>query len=134
MADQFHFSLVSPERELVSADVDTVVVPGSEGDFGVLPGHASIIANMRPGILSVTTKGATTDYFVYNGFAEVTATSLAVLAEEAMPMADLRENGLGQRIKDAQEDVASAKDEHEKAHAQEALDHLKAIDAVLHAA
>ncbi len=132
MAGNFQFSLVSPERELVSQEAELVVVPGSEGDFGVLAGHAPVISRLRPGIVDVHAGGdKPTRYFVYHGLAEVTATSLSVLAEEAVPLAELDATGIDQKIKDAEEDIAEAKDEFEKAHYQEVLSHLEAVKAVV---
>ena len=91
MADTVKFELVSPERLLFSADVESVVVPGTEGDFGVLPGHARLISTVRPGVISVFQNGKVTDrIFVEGGFAEVTATACTVLAEHAVPVSDLQ--------------------------------------------
>ncbi|TNE59908.1 MAG: F0F1 ATP synthase subunit epsilon [Alphaproteobacteria bacterium] len=131
MADTFTFSLVSPERELVSEEVSSVVVPGSEGDFGVLPNHAPVIARLRPGLVTVVKDGATKRYFVYHGFAEVTQSSLSVLAEDAQPVEELHGDGLAQKIKDAEEDVSVAKNALEKALAEEILSHLKAVESTL---
>jgi len=91
MADTVKFELVSPERLLFSADVESVVVPGTEGDFGVLPGHARLISTVRPGVISVFQNGKVTDrIFVEGGFAEVTATGCTVLAEHALPVSDIQ--------------------------------------------
>ncbi|MFZ4111422.1 MAG: ATP synthase F1 subunit epsilon [Polymorphobacter sp.] len=84
MADLLNFELVSPERLLSSAKVAMVVVPGSEGDFGVLPGHAPMMSTIRPGIIEVyTTEGTTPSarYEIEGGFAEVTPEGLTILAE-----------------------------------------------------
>ena len=87
---KLRFDLVSPERLLVSAEVDQVDVPGSEGDFGVFANHAPVMTSLRPGVLTVLSQGKQGDkFFVRGGFAEVTAQGLTVLAEEAMPLADL---------------------------------------------
>ncbi|TNE37166.1 MAG: F0F1 ATP synthase subunit epsilon [Alphaproteobacteria bacterium] len=131
MADTFTFSLVSPERELVSEEVSSVVVPGAEGDFGVLPNHAPVIARLRPGLVTVTKDGEVKRYFVYHGFAEVTQSSLSVLAEDAQPVEELKGDGLADKIKDAEEDVSVAKDALEKALAEEILSHLKAVEDTL---
>lgn len=133
MADKLHFSLVSPARELMSTDVDMVVVPGTEGDFGVLAQHAPVIATLRPGFLTVHNEGeAPQKIFVYKGFAEVTSTSLSVLTEEAIPAEDLKANGeLDQRLKDAQDDLSVAKTPEEKAAAEEEIGHMNAIKAAL---
>lgn len=133
MADKLHFSLVSPARELMSADVDMVVVPGTEGDFGVLAQHAPVIATLRPGFVMVHNEGAAPQkIFVYKGFAEVTPTSLSVLTEEAVPAEDLKANGgVDQRLKDAEEDLSIAKTPEERSAAEEEIGHMRAIKAAL---
>lgn len=133
MADRLHFSLVSPARELMSGDVDMVVVPGTEGDFGVLAQHAPVIATLRPGFLTVHDgKEAPQKVFVYKGFAEVTSTSLSILTEEAIPAADLKANGeIDQRIKNAQDDLSVAKDAEARHTAEEEIGHLQAIKAAV---
>jgi ATP synthase, F1 epsilon subunit (delta in mitochondria) len=88
MAEQVQFELVSPERLLVSRPVEMVVVPGVEGDFGVLPGHAPLISEVRPGVIAVFEGGKVEErIFVAGGFAEVTAERCTVLAEQALPSA-----------------------------------------------
>ena len=87
MPDTFTFELVSPERLLSSGKVAMVVVPGSEGDFGVLPGHAPMMITIRPGIIEVYATDGTTPsarYEIDGGFAEVTAEGLTILAEKAV--------------------------------------------------
>ncbi len=128
---KLHFDLVSPERLLISADVDQVDVPGSEGDFGVLVGHAPVMTTLKPGVLTVFAQGKPTEkYFVRGGFAEVTLDGLTVLAEEAMPLAEL-DGTLDQRIQDTEEDVADAKDDVSRRRAQEHLDQLRELKAAL---
>jgi len=83
MAAKLHFSLVSPERELFSGEVDQVDAPGAEGDFGVLPGHAPFMTALREGPVRVFSGGATTTYEVQGGFADVTPAGLTILAERA---------------------------------------------------
>ncbi|WP_421936747.1 ATP synthase F1 subunit epsilon [Phenylobacterium sp.] len=84
MADKLHFSLVSPERELFSGPVDQVDAPGSEGDFGVLAGHAPFMTALKEGPLRVHNDGAITTYEVRGGFADVTPDGLTILAEHAV--------------------------------------------------
>ena len=84
------FELVSPERLLISESVDMVVVPGEEGDFGVLVRHAPLVSTVRPGVIRVYNDNQVTEQiFVAGGFAEVTPARLTVLAEEALPLADI---------------------------------------------
>ena len=130
---KLHFDLVSPERLLMSADVDQVDVPGSEGDFGVLANHAPVMTALRPGVLTIQSQGKQGEkFFVRGGFAEVTAQGLTVLAEEAMPLAELDRAALDQRIKNAEEDVADAKDTASRDKAQETLSQLRELQAALH--
>jgi F-type H+-transporting ATPase subunit epsilon len=84
MADKLHFSLVSPERELFSGLVDQVDAPGSEGDFGVLAGHAPFMTALREGPVTVHNDGHITIYDVRGGFADVTPDGFTVLAEHAV--------------------------------------------------
>ena len=129
---KLHFDLVSPERLLISADVDQVDVPGSEGDFGVLAGHAPVMTTLRPGVLTMMATGTSPEkFFVRGGFAEVTLEGLTVLAEEAMPLAELDIAALEQRIKNAEEDAADAKDEVSRRRAQDQLDQLRELRAAL---
>jgi len=132
MAERLNFDLVAPERLLASEDVDMVVVPGAEGDFAVLPGHAPMVSTLRPGALEVYEGDQPKDrFFVAGGFAEVAADRLTILAEEAIPLAELDRSLLDQRIQDAEEDVADAKTDEERDRHQERVDHLRDILATL---
>ena len=86
---QFAFSLVSPERELFSGDVDAVVVPGTEGIFEVRAAHAPLMATLSPGMIEVHTGGSVKKTYVRGGFADVSQNGLTVLAEKAVDEADL---------------------------------------------
>ncbi|MCE9648424.1 MAG: F0F1 ATP synthase subunit epsilon [Parvibaculum sp.] len=128
MADKLHFDLVSPERLLLSESVDMVTVPGSEGDFGVLAGHAPVMAVLRPGVINVDDQGRPQQrIFVRGGFAEVTPAGLTILAENAIPLAELDAAALDAEIANAQEDVNDAKSDEKRLTAQEKLDHLKLL-------
>ena len=132
MAELLKFELVSPERLLMSQDVQQVTVPGTEGEFTVLARHAPVLSTVRPGLLSVVQDGGAEEkIFVRGGFAEVNPDGLIVLAEEAIHMADLDRDALAQQIKNAEEDVADATDDEKRARAQEALDHLKQLQEAL---
>jgi F-type H+-transporting ATPase subunit epsilon len=90
MADKVQFELVSPEKLLLSEAVDMVVVPGTEGNFGVLPGHSLLISTVRPGVIDVYEGSEISErIFVSGGFAEVTPQRCTVLADEAMPLSSL---------------------------------------------
>jgi F-type H+-transporting ATPase subunit epsilon len=125
------FSLVSPERELFHGEVDQVVVPGSEGEFGVLPRHAPVMSTIRPGALRIFDDGSERRIFVNGGFADVTPEGLTVLAEDAVDLADVDPAALEQDLKNAREDVDLARDDDRKAVAASRLTRLEAIRAVL---
>jgi F-type H+-transporting ATPase subunit epsilon len=109
------FELVSPERLLLSEAVDMVVVPGAEGDFGVLVRHAPMVSGVRPGVISVYNGGQVTErIFVAGGFAEVTPSRCTVLAEQAMPVTEIDRPAAEQQLKDAREDLADAKSDEER--------------------
>ncbi len=110
------FELVSPERLLLSQEVDMVVVPGEEGDFGVLTRHAPMISTLRPGVIQVHDGGSVTEQiFVAGGFAEVTPARCTVLAEEALPVGEIDRAATEQRLSDAKDDLLDAKDDSKKA-------------------
>ncbi|MFZ9448983.1 MAG: F0F1 ATP synthase subunit epsilon [Alphaproteobacteria bacterium] len=109
MADKVAFELVSPERLLLSRSVDMVVVPGAEGDFGVLRGHAPLISTLRLGVIDVHDAGGVSErIFVAGGFAEVTAERCTVLAEQAVPVADLDRAGIEGEIRSLRDSLAGA--------------------------
>ena len=127
-----HFELVSPARLLFSGDVASVQIPGSEGEMTILPLHAPVLSTLKPGVVTVTKDSGTTEkIFVRGGFAEVNASGLTVLAETAIPLADLDGAAIAQQIKNAEEDVADAKSDSARAKAAETLDHLRSLQAVL---
>lgn len=119
MAEKIQFELVSPSKLLVSSAVDMVVVPGTEGDFGALPRHAPVIATVRPGVIDIHDAGKVSNrIFVAGGFAEVNEERITVLAEEAIPVADLTAEQASERLKAAQEALADARTDAEKAAAE----------------
>ena len=112
MAEQLAFELVSPVKKLLGKAVSLVTMPGTEGDFGVLPGHAPLIATLRPGVIEVQETDKVTDrIFVAGGFAEVTATRCTVLAQEAVPVAELSRTKLDEALKRLDADYAAADSE-----------------------
>lgn len=122
MADKVEFELVSPEKLLTSQPVDMVVVPGTEGDFGVLAGHAPMISTVRPGVIDVYEGDRIVDrVFVAGGFAEVTETRCTVLAEQALPLADIDRAKVEQEVKDLSEDLDDAKSDGERAEVEAKL-------------
>jgi F-type H+-transporting ATPase subunit epsilon len=133
MAEAFQFELVAPERLLMSEAVDQVVVPGSEGYFTVLKGHAPFMSTLRPGVVDVTPAGggAAERIFVRGGFADVNADGLTILAEQAIPLGEVDAAMLAQEVKNAEEDVADAKDGATKDAAELKLHQLKEVQAAL---
>jgi F-type H+-transporting ATPase subunit epsilon len=133
VADKIAFEIVSPERLLVSDSADMVTVPGTEGDFGVMAGHMPLISTLRPGVIDVRGGAASGDMrlFVLGGFAETNPDKLIVLAEDAIPMAQIDAAALEQRIRNTEEDLVLLKNEADRARAAEQLDHLRQLRAVL---
>ena len=128
MADKLKFELVSPERLIQSSDVEMVVVPGTEGDFGVLPGHAPLIATIRAGVIEVHDEGKPVErLFVRGGFAEVTPAGLTVLADEAMAFADLDRAAIESRVRAAEEAVSAARDDAARLKAELTLEQLRLV-------
>ncbi|MCH8997948.1 MAG: F0F1 ATP synthase subunit epsilon [Proteobacteria bacterium] len=108
--EKVEFELVTPERLVISRGVDMVVVPGAEGDFGVLPGHTPMVSTVRPGIVNVYEGREIVErLFVAGGFAEVTAARCTVLADRAVAVDELDPAATEQTLKDAREDLADAK-------------------------
>ena len=123
MADTIELELVSPEKLLLSEQVEMVVIPGEDGDFGVLPGHSPVISNIRPGVLSVFENGAVTQrIFIASGFAEVTMERCTILAEGAEPVEDLDQAAVDQEIQELREDATNADDDISRARVNGALE------------
>ncbi len=113
--DRIEFELVAPDRLVLSEAVDMVVIPGAEGDFGVLVHHAPFISAIRPGVIEVHIGGNVEHrVFVAGGFAEVTPARCTVLAAQAMPVEDIDTQQTEQELKDAREDFEDAKDDNER--------------------
>jgi F-type H+-transporting ATPase subunit epsilon len=122
----FHFDLVSPERLAFSGEVDQVDIPGVEGDFGVLAGHAPVVATIRPGILTVTTGSTHQKIIVLGGLAEVSDKGLTVLADVATSMQELDRTAFADQISHMEAKLAE-KEGSELDRAVERLDHFKSI-------
>ena len=126
----FHFDLVSPEKLAFSGEVDQVDVPGVEGDFGVLAGHAPVVAAIRPGILTITTGGKHEKIIVLGGLAEVSEKGLTVLADVATSLNELDRAQFAETISEMEENLK----EHEGSELDQAierLDHFKSIQQQL---
>jgi len=127
----FHFDLVSPEKIAYSGEVDQVDVPGAEGDFGVLAGHAPVVATIRPGILTVMAGGTQQKIIVLGGLAEVSAKGLTVLADVATSLEDLDRAAFADQISEMEAKLAQ-KQGSELDQAIDRLDHFKSIQSEIH--
>jgi len=104
------FDLVSPERRLASLEASEVLIPGADGDLTAMAGHAPTITTLRPGFLSVTHEGGLDEYLVLGGFAEITAKGVSVLAERALPRAEVTQEAFTQLVQEAKEMYATAQE------------------------
>ena len=111
MADTVQFDLVSPERRLASVQAREVQIPGADGDMTAMPDHAPTITTLRPGVLRVVHAGGTDDYVVSGGFAEITATTVSVLAEEALPKSEVTQAIYDRMVNDARSALDDARSE-----------------------
>lgn len=110
MADTVQFDLVSPERLLSSVAAMEVQIPSAEGDMTAMPDHAPLITTLRPGILKVTSDKGTDDYVVTGGFAEISPTGISVLAEQAIPCADITQDQYNAMVKEANDALSKAQE------------------------
>jgi F-type H+-transporting ATPase subunit epsilon len=129
----FHFDLVSPEKIAYSGDVEQVDVPGLEGDFGVLAGHAPFVASLRPGILVVTVDGKHQKIIVLGGIAEVSENGLTVLADTATSLEELDRAAFAQQIAEMEEGLKEEEPGNALDHAISRLDHFRTIQLQVNA-
>ena len=128
----FHFDLVSPEKLLFSSEVTQVDVPGTEGNFGVLAGHAPLVTTVRPGILVIYGEaGEQLRVVVNGGFAEVGPSGLTVLADTAVALEEFDRSTLAELIKDTAEDVADATDPRQRDKLSRKLEQLRTLETAL---
>jgi F-type H+-transporting ATPase subunit epsilon len=127
----FHFELVSPEKLIFTGDVDQVDVPGEEGEFGVFAGHAPYVATLKPGVLTIYGEGEPKRIVVYGGMAEMGSAGLTVLAEQAVPVAELNADMIAQSIKNAEEDITDAENDIARDKAKSRLEQLHTLSAAL---
>ncbi|MGB0410415.1 MAG: F0F1 ATP synthase subunit epsilon [Pikeienuella sp.] len=111
MADKMSFELVSPERKLATGEAEMIVLPGMEGDVGIMPGHAPFLTTLRPGLVTVSDGSSKTEYFVTGGFAEVSPEATAILAEEAVERESLDRAFIDARIEAAKKAHENATEE-----------------------
>jgi F-type H+-transporting ATPase subunit epsilon len=125
----FHFELVSPDKISFSGEVDQVDVPGSEGDFGVLAGHAPLIALLRPGLMTVYAAGEKTELVIFGGFAEVGPDGLTVLADYAASTDNTEFAArMGADVAQLEKTIAQTEPGSELDRLIVRLDHFKALD------
>ncbi len=132
MADTFMFELVSPEKLLLAADAVEVIVPGSEGEFGVLANHAAVMSTLRPGmIVAKLADGEEQTFFVRGGFADVSPAGLTLLSEFAIPAADFDADAMEEQMELARKDIEAAESDAAKEKAQNLLNQLGEVSAAL---
>ena len=124
----FHFDLVSPEKLLFSGEVEQVDVPGSEGDFGVLAGHAPLVSLLRPGILTVHAGGGSERIVVLGGFVEASAVGLTVLADVATSVEDVDQAMIATHIENMEERVTQMQAGSELDRLVARLDHFRTLN------
>jgi F-type H+-transporting ATPase subunit epsilon len=127
----FHVDLVAPDKLTFSGEVDQVDIPGAEGDFGVLAGHAPTVAMLRPGILTIFAGGNKQSIVLLGGFAEVSAEGLTILADLASPVAEFDRAVIAERIATAEENIKAMEPGSLLDRAIRQLDHFKAVDSHL---
>ena len=135
MAEAFQFELVSPERLLVSEQVEAVVIPGAEGEMTVMAHHAPVMTTIKPGVVTLkTAAGQEERYVVFGGFADIVPSGCTLLAESAVAVGDIDRADLARRIQDAKEDAADAKDDQSRSKAEQFLAQLTTLESALLAA
>ena len=130
MADTLQFDLVSPERRLSSVTAREVQIPGTDGDLTAMAGHVPTITTLRPGILRVLHTGGTEEFVVSGGFAEITATNVSVLAEQALPRAEVTADVHARMVAEAREAVTAAQGAGDSGRVDEAAKALADVEAI----
>lgn len=132
MAEPYKFELVSPERLLISEDVESVVIPGTEGEMTVMANHAPVMSTIKPGVVVVkAVSGAEQKYVVYGGFADILPQTCTLLAESAIAVADIDREDLARRIQAAREDLDDARDDDARTKAESYLAQLTTLEGVI---
>ena len=128
----FQFDIVSPAEKLISEPATYAALPGSEGEFGVLPGHSALISTLKCGVVKVKTANDNEqEIFIAGGFADVSAENVTILAEEAVPVASLDKTALETDLKNLEEDITLAEGAADKTRLQTKIDVVKAKLAAL---
>lgn len=132
MAEAFKFELVSPERLLVSEQVVSVVIPGTDGELTVMANHAPLMTTIRPGVVTVAlARGGEERYVVFGGFADIVPEGCTLLAESAVAVKEINREDLALRIQDAKEDVADARNDDARTKAELFLAQLTTLEAAV---
>ena len=132
MAEAFKFELVSPERLLVSEQVESVVIPGAEGEMTVMAHHAPVMTTIKPGVVTLkTVAGQEERYVVFGGFADIVPSGCTLLAESAVAVKDVDRTDLARRIQEAKEDAADAKDDQTRSKAEQFLSQLTTLEGAI---
>ncbi|MER9443522.1 F0F1 ATP synthase subunit epsilon [Mesorhizobium sp. M0195] len=132
MPEAFKFELVSPERLLVSEQVESVVIPGAEGEMTVMAHHAPVMTTIKPGVVTLkTAQGKEERYVVFGGFADIVPAGCTLLAESAVAVGDIDRADLARRIQEAKEDAADAKDDQTRSKAEQFLSQLTTLEGAL---
>jgi F-type H+-transporting ATPase subunit epsilon len=132
MAEAFKFELVSPERLLISEQVESVVIPGTEGEMTVMANHAPVMTTVKPGVVTVNpVSGAEQRYVVFGGFADILPEGCTLLAESAVAVKDIDRADLARRIQEAKEDVSDAKDDETRTKAEQFLAQLTTLEGAI---
>jgi F-type H+-transporting ATPase subunit epsilon len=130
MAETLQFDLVSPERKLASLQATSVQIPGMEGDFTAMPDHAPFLTTLRPGVVRVTSAAETVEYVVTGGFAEVSPTATTILAEQAVPRAEVSADMVARLVGAAEKELTAAPEDARRAASQRLRD-VAALKATL---
>ncbi len=131
----FKFDLVSPERLLVSEDVEAVVIPGAEGEMTIMANHAPVMTTIKPGVVTVKpVSGKEERYVVFGGFADILPSGCTLLAESAVAVGNLDRADIARRIQEAKEDVSDAKDDASRSKAEQFLNQLTTLEGAIQSA
>jgi F-type H+-transporting ATPase subunit epsilon len=129
MAEAYKFELVSPERLLVSEQVEWVIIPGTEGEMTVMANHAPVMTTIKPGVVTVRAVSGKEDrYAIFGGFADILPEACTLLAEFAVHVSDINREDLARRIQEAREDLADAKSDEDHTKAEQLLHQLAALE------
>ncbi len=131
--DKFKLEFVTPEKQIMSDDVEQVILPGSEGEFTILANHSPIISSLRPGFIKIFNgdNDNSFDYFVTEGFVDMRSSELTILAQESIERSDLDSIKINAFIESYQNQIDETNDEEKKNKYNIKIEHLKVIQASL---